>query len=211
MAVRGHPSAETNAEHGAFDIDCSSASHDDAEQQAVWREPSDWLRETRNRGIVQCEGDGPFTMNLSDCSDERVSSFNQLQTPLDRPVSALVFSPSGSHLAIHHDVSSLLHVYSFPQARNNDQEIKLSAVIYTGQPLRDLAWSSKGKRLGIVTRASAIGLWDSDGTWEDVDGQTEEGVMEGVAVPNGQLPECTTDQPLSLRRRLLSTAAALVP
>ena len=28
---------------------------DRAEQQTVWREPSDWIKDTRGHGIVQCE------------------------------------------------------------------------------------------------------------------------------------------------------------
>ncbi|KAL7421320.1 hypothetical protein Q5752_004205 [Cryptotrichosporon argae] len=146
----------------------------------VWKEPADWISETRGRGIVQFER-LPVPAH-----------FPIVRPDLSRPnprtgVSQLALDADAAHLAVVLDTQPcVVHIHTFlpsPTAGQPDIRHLTSAVF--SNPIVKVGWSPGNRRLGVVTRSQAVYLWDGEGGWVDEDDEEGAGgLMEGVGVPS---------------------------
>ncbi|WVR05544.1 hypothetical protein IAU60_002563 [Kwoniella sp. DSM 27419] len=158
----------------------------------VWREPSDWIKDTRGRGIVQFD---------------RVSLPAMLPTirsDMSRPnprvgVSHLSFDRDGTLLSVRLDSSPhVVHVHTFlPTPGAESPSITHLTSLVFAHPVRKAEWcpsssassSDKGqsKRMAIVTKSPAVYFWDGEAGWveegQDGDEAGSGGILEGVGVP----------------------------
>ncbi|OCF75332.1 hypothetical protein I204_04187 [Kwoniella mangroviensis CBS 8886] len=174
------------------------------EKDTVWKEPHDWVKDTRGRGIVQ---------------------FDRIQTPTSIPttrpdlskpnpsvgVSQISFDRDGASLLIRLDNSpNVIHIYTFlktPTAESPDIQ-HLTSMMFEN-PIKNAEWCPSGSGSGtvknrklavtVVGRTSALYMWDEEaGGWEeestdDTDGELNKvekendgrgGMMEGVGIPS---------------------------
>ncbi|KAK4684587.1 WD repeat-containing protein WRAP73, partial [Tremellales sp. Uapishka_1] len=134
----------------------------------IWREPVDWLRETRGRGIVQFD---------------KLPSHSSLPTnrTAKPTISQIAFSPSSSLLLIRLDSSpNLIHIHTFLP-----NPITHHTTILFSDPVRAAAFSPKGEceRVVVATRTGGVFFWEKEGSWVS-EGEENDGLMEGVGIPS---------------------------
>lgn len=180
--------------------------------QTIWREPDGWIRDTKGRGIVQCElgrRSHRETYKLTTLVDKiphssQIPSSSATASPMFSATSPvqLLISPSGRHFGFIPPTNlSIIHIYSLLPSPTSLPDIKHKAAIIFSRIVRSMEWAGGGKeRLAIFCKSSgkagrpegeggAVYIWDEEG-WEDEvaeDRDTENGggVMEGVGIPNG--------------------------
>ncbi|KAK8865625.1 hypothetical protein IAR55_000769 [Kwoniella newhampshirensis] len=151
----------------------------------VWREPSEWLQDTRGRGIVQFD---------------RVSlpagiptSRPDLSKPNPRMgVSQLSFDSDATLLLARIDTQpNTIHIHTFlPTAVAEVPSITHLATLVFTSPVRSAKWCTangegRGRKLAVSTKAGAVYFWDGEGGWVE-EGEEEfgrGGTMEGVGIP----------------------------
>ncbi|WVQ85730.1 hypothetical protein IAT38_007897 [Cryptococcus sp. DSM 104549] len=167
-------------------------------EATVWKEPNDWLKDTRGRGIVQFD-----RLPLP-------AGFPTARPDLTKPspktgVSHLSFDRDGSLLFVRLEHQpNIIHIHTFlPTPTAETPNITHAASLLFTYPVRSAAWcpggddqeGPRGRKLAVVTRGGAVYFWDGDGGWveedgeegEDGDGQLEVGkggMMEGVGIPS---------------------------
>ena len=167
-------------------------------ETVTWREPANWLQETRGRGIVQCESGlrllepDRFILTTVD------RSIGPTPIPSIRPelsrapprsgVSQLCFDAEGTLLLVRLETQPCVaHIITFlPAPTSTRPEMKHLAALVLTEPIRSSHWCSGRQKLAISTKSGAVYFWDGDGDWvEDGESsaQSQGGLMEGVGVP----------------------------
>ncbi|WVQ96935.1 hypothetical protein IAU59_004044 [Kwoniella sp. CBS 9459] len=146
----------------------------------IWREPADWLRDTRGRGIIQFDK-SPITALLPSIRPD-------MSKPNSRTgVSSLSFDRDGTLLLVRLDNQpNVIHIHTFlPTATSESPSITHLTSIVFSHPVRRAEWcpgdENKGKRIAIATKqvghidehtGGAVYFWDAEAGWEE-DGDTE--------------------------------------
>jgi hypothetical protein len=165
----------------------------------VWREPTDWLRDTRGRGIVQCTSTtNQFAYAWPSFGDSLTIPVDRLPVPCVLPTTRADFTKATPRagilqVAFDNDATLLLirletsphviHIHTFLPTPNAASPVMthLTSLIFT-YPVKTAKWSPSGaRRLAATTRSGAVYFWDAEGAWVD-DGAEEArgGMMEGV-------------------------------
>lgn len=164
-------------------------------RQVTWREPSDWLRETRGRGIVQC-------MRLLQCCFFQLISVDRTigttpvpcvrgditKSPPRCGISQMAFDDEGTLLLVRLETQPhVVHIHTFlPTPTSFWPEVASLACLILTETVRSARWCPGRKKVAITTKTGGVYLWDGDGGWVE-DGQeatdVRGGTMEGVGIP----------------------------
>ncbi|OWZ63020.1 hypothetical protein AYX15_04942 [Cryptococcus neoformans] len=155
----------------------------------VWREPHDWLRDTRGRGIVQFD------------RQPHPVTFPALRPDITKPyprmgISHLTFDREATLLLIRLDNQpNVVHIYSFLPTPASEQPTVVHAVsAIFSKEIKKAKWSPVKSKLSVVTRSGGVYFWDRESGWieeesggnlecdREIDGVTG-GMMEGVGIP----------------------------
>nr|XP_019050751.1 hypothetical protein I302_01193 [Kwoniella bestiolae CBS 10118]OCF29681.1 hypothetical protein I302_01193 [Kwoniella bestiolae CBS 10118] len=162
------------------------------EKDTVWREPRDWVKDTRGRGIIQFDRIQPPT------------SIPTIRPDLSKPnpnmgVSHISFDRDGALVFVRLESSpNVIHIYTFLKTPGSESPdiSHLTGTIFENQ-IRSAEWcpsgKGRGRKLAVTCKTGAVYLWDEEGGgWEeeDTDGESESreaggrgGMMEGVGIP----------------------------
>lgn len=156
---------------------------------AVWREPNDWLRDTRGRGIVQFD------------RQPHPVTFPALRPDITKPyprmgISQLTFDREATLLLIRLDSQpNVVHIYSFlPTPTSEQPTIAHIVSSIFSREIKKAKWSPVKSKLSVVTRGGGVYFWDRESGWiEEESGGSFEcdreidvatgGMMEGVGIP----------------------------
>ncbi|WVF71024.1 hypothetical protein IAT40_005820 [Kwoniella sp. CBS 6097] len=144
----------------------------------VWREPSDWLRDTRGRGIIQFDRSATPSLLPSIRSD--------LSKPNPRiGVSTLSFDRDGTLLLIRiENQPNVIHIHTFlPTPTSESPSITHLASIVFNHPVKKAEWcpgdESKEKRIAVATKQAGkieemtgggtVYFWDAEAGWVEDD------------------------------------------
>ncbi|WRT66023.1 uncharacterized protein IL334_002974 [Kwoniella shivajii] len=159
-------------------------------EATIWREPNDWLADTRGRGIVQF--DRTLSPGLLPTTRPDLSKANPRAG-----VSHMSFDKDGALILVRLESSpNVVHIHTFLETPTSETPIitHLTSLVFTS-PVRSTRWcpvsEGKSRRLAVTTRVAAIYLWDEEGGWmeENTDGEAVDenrrgGTIEGVAIPS---------------------------
>ncbi|KAJ9106119.1 hypothetical protein QFC21_001261 [Naganishia friedmannii] len=158
---------------------------------AVWRQPSDWLQ--------QSKGTHPVPFSSAPMFHEWP---RRKATPLkSNPglgISQIEWNVDGSCFAVRSDtIPNVVQIYSFlSDATSLPTAVNLITAIIFKHPLRQMRWNpQRAKKLAMCTLAddfaqsnmdSGIFMWD--GEWEEEDSftgpdETKQGVVEATVIP----------------------------
>ncbi len=156
--------------------------------QTVWREASDWLRESRGRGIVQCPSSKPRLSRADGFPVDRLSlpaSIPTARTDLTRSppragISQINFDAEATLLLVRVEHQpNVIHIHRFlPTAITH-----LASIVFSN-PVKNARWCPKGKRIATTTRIGAVYIWDGEGGWVEDGEEVRGGMMEGIGVPS---------------------------
>nr|KIR48642.1 hypothetical protein I312_01711 [Cryptococcus bacillisporus CA1280] len=155
----------------------------------VWREPNDWLRDTRGRGIVQFD------------RQPRPVIFPVLRPDITKPYPRMGIS----HLSFDREATLLLirlgnqpnvaHIYSFlPTPTSEQLSVTHTVSAIFSREIKKAKWSPVKSKLSVVTSGGGVYFWDRESGWieeesggsfecyTEIDGSTG-GMMEGVGIP----------------------------
>jgi len=166
-----------------------------ADTQTVWREPSEWLKDTRGRGIVQCECHNPLCV-IPDRIVNKKSGVSPLptirsdltRTPPRSGVVQLAFDSEATFILVRLDTQpNVVHIHTFlPAPGSPSPEIVHLVSLVFVEAVRTTRWCSSRRKVAITAKSGGVYFWDGDGGWvEDGNesGETKGGVTEGVGIP----------------------------
>ncbi|ODO12099.1 hypothetical protein I350_00885 [Cryptococcus amylolentus CBS 6273] len=152
----------------------------------IWREPGDWLRDTRGRGIVQFDRQPhpcTFPTNRPDSTK-----------PMPRTgISQLTFNPSSTLLLIRLDSQpNTIHLHTFLPTPTSEQPTvtHLASGIFARE-VRRARWNPRGNKLAVATGGGGVYVWDEESGWVEEDSGVGDasveagrgGNMEAVGIP----------------------------
>ncbi|WVO13051.1 hypothetical protein L204_100661 [Cryptococcus depauperatus] len=155
----------------------------------VWREPEDWLRDTRGRGIVQFNR-----------QPRPAPPFPILRPDLSKPnprmgVCQISFEHSATLFLIRLESQPcVVHIYSFLPAPKSDQPVvdHLVSLVFTKE-VKKAKWCPVGKKASVVTCGGGVYFWDKEAQWAEEDTtlsdipadkhDDQSGIAEGVGIP----------------------------
>ncbi|WWD18198.1 hypothetical protein CI109_102648 [Kwoniella shandongensis] len=152
----------------------------------VWREPGEWLKDTRGRGIVQFDRQ-PLPAGIPTVRPDLTKSNPRMG------VSQLSFDSDATLLLVRLDTQpNVVHIHTFLPTPNAEVPTitHLTSLIFSN-PVRSAKWCTsngegKGRKLAVSTKGGAVYFWDGEGGWVE-DGEEETGkggTMEGVGIPS---------------------------
>ncbi|ORY23945.1 hypothetical protein BCR39DRAFT_548449 [Naematelia encephala] len=149
-------------------------------ETVVWKEPPNWLRETRGHGIVQFDKiatPASFPSTREDVSKSRGG------------VTQIAFDEEATLLLVRLDTQPhVVHIHSFlPDLTSINPHIKHVASLIMTETVRSAKWSPKTSKLAISSRSGGVYFWDASASWVEEGKENEEtqgGLMEGVGIPS---------------------------
>nr|XP_018265096.1 uncharacterized protein I303_03279 [Kwoniella dejecticola CBS 10117]OBR87254.1 hypothetical protein I303_03279 [Kwoniella dejecticola CBS 10117] len=173
-------------------VSCASKITD---KDTVWKEPQDWVKDTRGHGIIQFD---------------RVSiptAIPTLRPDMSKPnpsvgISEISFDKDGALFVVRSESSpNALYIYSFLKTPTSEApSISLLATLVLSYPVKDIMWcpGKTGRKLAVTAKSGAIYLWNEEGVWEEEDisnggnqnqhqsqgAESRGGMMEGVGIPS---------------------------
>nr|XP_019007567.1 uncharacterized protein I206_07581 [Kwoniella pini CBS 10737]OCF46348.1 hypothetical protein I206_07581 [Kwoniella pini CBS 10737] len=150
------------------------------EKDTVWKEPQDWVKDTRGHGIVQ---------------------FDRMQCPAAIPnsrpdlskvnpnmgISQISFDKDGALFAVcSESTPNALHIYTFLKSPTAEgPEISHLTTLLFANLVKTVMWcpGTKGRKLAVTAKSQALYLWDEEGNWEEENtketGQLSVGIEKG--------------------------------
>ncbi|WWC88231.1 uncharacterized protein L201_003136 [Kwoniella dendrophila CBS 6074] len=158
----------------------------------VWKEPHDWVKDTRGRGIVQFD-----QMPIP-------TSIPNIRPDLGKPnpnmgISQISFDRNAALFFVKSETCpNVIHIHTFLETPTSESpNITHLASLIFDNPVKSAVWcpSPSGKhqkKISITTKSGAIYLWDEEGGWEEENpnGESQQtcehkgGMMEGVGIPS---------------------------
>ena len=160
----------------------------------LWREPPNWLINTRNRGFIPFDrstasSSAPLVINISRPSTIAPTAVVANSSPSPKSgVVSLEFSASGSLLLVTWEqCPNLAFIYNFP-GPDEPCSPRLRSVIQCNQPVLHARISNaptvKGTTIALCAGAAAVYIWNDDRELDEPGKRGE--LAECVSIPTGE-------------------------